>query len=176
MKSYRGPRKIAELLPAIADHAFRKYGFAEARLLTHWRALMGETLGARTVPIRLRFPFGARQGGVLFIRASGPVALEVQHLAPQLIERLNGFFGYPAVGALRIEQGPVPLASPASYAPEPALQEDDPALKAVSDEALRRALARLKANLRTRPKRGRERVTTGRDGALPRPVIRPRDA
>jgi hypothetical protein len=176
MKRYRGPRKIAELLPAIAGQAIRRYGFAEARLLTHWRALLGETLGARTVPVRLRFPFGERQGGVLVIRASGPVALEVQHLAPQLIERLNGFFGYPAVVALRIEQGPVPHATPLSRGPEPALDADDPALKAVSDEALRQALARLKANLRTRRKRVRESGTMGRDGALSRPVIRPRDA
>ena len=146
------PSKISDLLGGAAGPAFRKFGFAEARLLTHWRALVGETLSARTLPVRLRFPFGQRHGGTLVIRASGPMALEVQHLSPQIIERINGFFGYPAVAELRLEQGPVNLPLRATIPPEPPLVEDDPALAAVSDAALRRSLARLKGRLSARRK------------------------
>jgi hypothetical protein len=147
-----GPSKVSELLGGAAGAALRKYGFAEERLLTHWPALIGEALGARTLPVRLRFSQGQRHGGTLFIRASGPTALEVQHLAPQIIERINGFFGYPAVAALRLEQGPVErLARAQAPAPSP-LSPDDPALEAVADQSLRQALARLQSGLRARRK------------------------
>jgi hypothetical protein len=146
----RGPSQVSDLLGGAAGAAFRRYGFAEARLVTHWRALVGESLGARTLPIRLRFPQGQRQGATLYIRASGPAALEVQHLAPQLIERINGFFGYGAVAALRLEQGPVESLSRAPCPPEAAASLDDPALAEIADERLRHALARLRAALRAR--------------------------
>jgi hypothetical protein len=150
----RGPSKVSELLGGAAGAALRKYGFAEERLITHWQALLGEALGTRTLPVRLRFAHGQRHGGTLFIRASGPTALEVQHLAPQIIERINGFFGYPAVAALRLEQGPVDRPARAKRVPEPPPAEvDDPMLEAVADEGLRQALARLQANLRARRKR-----------------------
>jgi hypothetical protein len=154
MKSFRAPKKVADLLGGAAGAALRKYGFAEERLITHWPTLMGEDLGGRTLPVRLRFPQGQRQGGTLFIRASGPTALEVQHLSPQIIERINGFFGYPAVAALRLEQGPVERPARAKAGPAPAPAEvDEPLLEAVADEGLRQALARLQANLRARRKR-----------------------
>ncbi len=46
------------------------------------------------------------QGGVLTIKVEGAMALELQHLAPQIIERLNSYYGYPAIGKLNIIQGP----------------------------------------------------------------------
>lgn len=149
-----GPSKVADLLGASAGAALRKYGFAEGRLITHWRALMGEALGGRTLPVRLRFPQGQRHGATLVIRASGATALDVQHLAPQIIERINSFFGYPAVAALRLEQGPVDRPALARRPSEALAQPtaDDPALAAVADEGLRQSLARLKAGLRARRK------------------------
>lgn len=146
----RGPSKVSDLLGGAAGAAFRRYGFAEARLVTHWRALVGESLGTRTLPIRMRFPQGQRQGATLYIRAGGPAALEVQHLAPQIIERINGFFGYGAVAALRLEQGPVEGLSRPPCPPATSASVDDPALEAIADERLRRALARLQAALRAR--------------------------
>lgn len=150
MTPQRAPRKLADLLGGVAGPAVRRFGFAEARLLTHWRALMGEALGAQTLPLRLRFPQGQRRLGTLYLRATGPAALEVQHLAPQIIERLNAFFAYPAIAALRIEQGPVPAPAGRPSLGEPAATTDDPALEAVADEGLRRAFGRLLALMRAR--------------------------
>jgi hypothetical protein len=153
MTPHGRPRKLSELLSGATGQAVRKFGFAETRLLTHWQALMGEALGAQTLPLRLRFPHGRRREGTLYLRATGPAAIEVQHMAPQIIERLNAFFGYPAIAALRIEQGPLPPRARGPRLREPMAAADDLALKAVTDEGLRLSLGRLLAQMRAR--RGR---------------------
>jgi len=83
----------------------------------------------------------------LRILAEGPAALELQHLMPVVIERINAAFGFPAVKSLSITQGPA--ARPAAPAQgEPVLDPKTEAslgqtLGGVEDEALRRSLARL---------------------------------
>lgn len=47
------------------------------------------------------------EGAVLVLRVDGARALDVQFQAPQLIERINAFFGYRAVTDLRILQAPL---------------------------------------------------------------------
>ncbi|MBP0575597.1 DUF721 domain-containing protein, partial [Mycobacterium tuberculosis] len=44
---------------------------------------------------------------VLTIACEGARALLLQHEAPRLIERINAFLGYGAVGRLRIVQKPI---------------------------------------------------------------------
>ncbi len=148
------PRPIAELVNSVAAPAMRRFGFAEQRLITHWRAAMGESLGGRTLPIRLRFPQGSRQGATLYIRADAAAALDIQHLSPQIIERINTLLGYGAVAELRIQQGPVPRREgkrPIGASAAPALP--DPALDTIGDIDLRTALYRLKAGLAARRSR-----------------------
>lgn len=100
-----GLRRLPELLGRLLDPAARRRGLAEARLLTDWPLVIGAQLAARCQPVRLS---GGRDraGGVLTIHVGGASALELQHSAPQLIERINGFFGYPAVARLRLIQAP----------------------------------------------------------------------
>jgi hypothetical protein len=127
--------------------AFQRYGFTEQSLLTHWTAIMGESLGRMTLPLRLSLPRGAQTGGTLRILAEGPAALELQHLAPVVIERINGAFGYAAVKALSITQGPA--ARPATRPPGPFILDAEAeaalndTLAPVQDEALRQSLVRL---------------------------------
>ncbi|MEL6289347.1 MAG: DciA family protein, partial [Pseudomonadota bacterium] len=45
--------------------------------------------------------------GTLVLRVDGPLALELQHRSAQLIERINRYFGYRAIAALRILQAPL---------------------------------------------------------------------
>jgi len=82
------------------------------------------------------------------LRVEGPVALEIQHLSGVIIERVNRFFGWRAVGRIQIRQAP--LARRGKKAPPPA---PDPAIVArlaagmadIADDDLRGALARLGA-------------------------------
>ena len=75
-------------------------------------------------------------------------ALELQHIAPQLIERINGFFGYQAVADLRYQQGPIPpLRKPRRIGPKRLADIDEARLQrkleAIEDPELRNALADL---------------------------------
>ena len=97
----RGLRSLAATLPPITSPIFKTRGFAEAGILTDWPAIVGEMLGRRTAPERIAFPRGDRRGGTLHVTCESAFAPELQHLAPQVIERINGYFGYPAVAQLK---------------------------------------------------------------------------
>src|SRR5207244_2261633 len=49
----------------------------------------------------------APEPGVLVLRVEGPAAIEIQHLSGVVLERVNRFFGWRAVGALRLRQAPL---------------------------------------------------------------------
>lgn len=125
----------------------RKRGFFEASVFSDWTAIVGPALGDQCVPLRLvRGPEG--EGGTLHVRVTGPLALELQHLEPQVIERINGFYGFRAIARLRMHQGPIaPPVKKARPAPPQASDDDLAALEqqlaTVTDPDLRRALKKL---------------------------------
>jgi hypothetical protein len=141
----RGLRSLAATLPPITAPIFKTRGFAEAGILTDWPAIVGELLGRRTAPERIAFPRNDRRGGTLHVTCESAFAPELQHLAPQVIERINGYFGYPAVAQIKILQGPVAQRTKAAKTPAPAVTGAAEAA-APYDEAgdpLDAALARL---------------------------------
>ncbi|HUC18724.1 MAG TPA: DciA family protein [Acetobacteraceae bacterium] len=134
-----GPRPIAALLPVITGPAFRRRSPAVARLLADWEAIVGPALASVTAPERCA-------AGTLSLACAGPVALELQHLAPKLIERINAHWGRPFVTRLRFHQ--VPLSpSPRSTTTRTLRPEMEEALSArlrsIPEGALREALERL---------------------------------
>src|SRR5579875_3423604 len=94
-----GPRPIGALVPVVARPAFRKRAPATAQLLADWPAIVGPALAAVTVPRRFA-------GGTLTIACSGPIALELQHLAGELMARINANLGRVTVTRLRFVQDP----------------------------------------------------------------------
>lgn len=104
-----GPRALAACLGKTTTPVFRRRGFADGAVVTQWPAIVGAQLAAVTAPERIVYPPRRRNEGTLTLRiASGALALEVQHLQPQLIERINQFFGFRAVTRIRLLHGPVP--------------------------------------------------------------------
>ncbi len=147
-RTARGFLAVGASLPDVAAPALRKRGFAQARLITDWPAIVGEMLARETLPQKLVFARGARGDGILHLRVASGFALELQHLAPQIVERINGFFGYRAVADLRFVQGPIPplrrarrVAARRLAEPEEARLEN--ATGAIEDPGLRSALKRL---------------------------------
>ncbi|HJQ60583.1 MAG TPA: DciA family protein [Vineibacter sp.] len=135
----------------------QRRGTATARLALEWPRIVGPEIAGHSLPERLiGAPQGdksnrrppRREGGTLRLRVDGPLALELQHLAPQLIERINSYFGYAAVARLQIVQGPLPrrpvptrpVRPPLDAAQARALQAR---LQPVGDAGLRSALERL---------------------------------
>ena len=140
--------RLSELTDAIARKSFGKRGFATSEILTRWSDIVGDALARLSLPEKLSFPRGKGEGGTLLIRVDGGAALELQHLEPVLIGRINRLCGFRAVARLRLVQGPLPQAvetapdRPAPLAPE-AVGRLEALLAATDDPELRAALDRL---------------------------------
>lgn len=106
---------VDRLVSNVLGPAARRRGFAESAILSDWASIVGPMLAGRCQPVRVEFPRGRSQGGTLHLHARGGAALELQHMAPQLAERINGFFGFAAVRRIRLVQAP----PPPQRAPEP---------------------------------------------------------
>ena len=149
------PRPLADLIDASLGRALAAQGFAAADVLVSWPEIVGERLAAATQPLKIEWP--RRRAGAdptarpepatLVVRVESAFALDLQHLAPVIVERVNVHYGWRCVGRLVLKQGPVrrPAGAPAKLAP---LSEDErnriaQAVAAVDDEALRQALDRL---------------------------------
>lgn len=136
----------------------RKRGLAEAALISDWPDIIGAALAAECVPLRIsRGADGT--GGTLHIRVSGALALELQHMQPQVIERINGYFGYQAIARIALQQGPIGARKPASRPAPPPSAEDAAALAAqlasIADDDLRQALDALGRGILSRKQRRR---------------------
>lgn len=144
-------KSVAQLLTATLDPVLRKRGLARAELLAWWPDIVGETYAAHTAPERIRWPRDGK-AATLFVRCDPAFALQFAHEADRVCERLNGYFGYAAVGALRIVQqavGRAPArerAGPASEAEAPELEGRLAGLEGPLQDAMRtlgrRVLAR----------------------------------
>ena len=147
-------KSVGEFVPALMKPAFEKYGFPAAAILTDWAAIAGPELAAYTAPERLKWPRktasdtdSGGQGATLILRVDGPRALEVEHLRPRLIERINASFGYRAVADIRILQAPL-LRRDAPKKPAPPPQPESVAQFAgLGDDRVRQALARIAAGI-----------------------------
>ncbi|HTS92771.1 MAG TPA: DciA family protein [Stellaceae bacterium] len=141
-------RAVGQELPQIAGRALGKRGLGEAHLLSDWASVVGPELAAETVPVKLAFPPGERRNGTLRLRVTSAAALAVQHREPQILERINGFLGYPAVRRLALLQGPLPSAAPARPPPPRPLSAEearllDRHLAQVPESGLKSALHKL---------------------------------
>ena len=149
IRRYSGARALAAVLPRVAGQVFRRRGFAEADILTHWPDIVGAQIAAETAPQRLIFRKGSRRNGTLHVHVAGALATELQHLEPQVLERINTFFGYGAVAHLNLVQAPLPPRTQTPAGPRPAALDtaEEEALRetvaGVDDEGLRHALAGL---------------------------------
>ena len=87
------------------------------------------------------------RAATLILRVEGVFALELQHLAPMLVERVNAHLGWRCIGKLALRQAPLqgrPPAKPPPSPPSPAAVERARDLVAgIEDDALRKALVRL---------------------------------
>lgn len=142
------PVGLAAPLSKATRAALRRHGFAAGDILSHWREIVGDTLAAQTCPEKLSFA-AAEGGGTLRVRVDGPLGIELQHLAPLVIERINTYYGHRAVARMKLVQGPV--APPASPPPPPRLRPLSPSeertldgcVEATADPELREALRAL---------------------------------
>lgn len=100
-------KTLASAASKAARPVFKKYGTPRNELADIWPEIVGKTLADVTVPERYVPGTGLANNGVLTVRVAGAIALDLQHMSPQILERVNAYFGYNAVRYLKLVQGPV---------------------------------------------------------------------
>lgn len=145
-----GPaRALSDLLPAVSGVAFKKFGFVQSSVVSRWPEIVGARFAAVSAPESIRFARGQRQDGTLNLVVRGAHGTMMQHIAPEIIERVNRFFGYPAIAKVTMRQGdvaaPAPRPAPPSIKPVPIELGDS--LRAIVDPELKAVLSALAAGV-----------------------------
>jgi hypothetical protein len=144
-----GPaRAIADLMPEVGRTAFRKFGFVQSSVVTRWPEIVGPRHARACAPESIRFPPGEKHDGILQLVVVPAHAPLIQHVIPEIIERVNRFFGYNAVARVKLRQGAVapPPARPERTAPpslRPIPVELGDSLRDIGDPELRAVLESL---------------------------------
>ncbi|KAJ8134202.1 hypothetical protein OY671_012585, partial [Metschnikowia pulcherrima] len=111
----------------------------------------GQHHARHCAPESIRFPPGEKADGILQSVVTPAHAPSIQHVIPEIIERVNRFFGYRAVARVKIRQGQVQAprgndsarAAPPSLKPIPMESGEslrdigDPESRAVSESSAR---------------------------------------
>ena len=153
----RGLVGVGSLVGRLTRPVLGNRGFADADVIAHWPTIVGPELTALACPLSLKYERASqRSGATLMIRvASGAAATLLQFKAPQIIERVNHYFGYQAVAKMQISLGTLPQVAKTAVADETPLspvihEEIEQTVAAVSSPALRLALGQLGAAVRRR--------------------------
>ena len=150
---------LADFVGRAIDPILARQGFSESDLILNWDDIVGERLAANSRPIKLQWPprpagrgqDTPAQAAPLHIRVEGGFALELQHMADQVLARINSHLGWRCVGRLSFRQGPIERSDATAGRGGP---PSDVAMAAaagcignIEDDALRSALTRLGAHV-----------------------------
>jgi hypothetical protein len=148
-------KPLSVLLGGVFSDAYAKQGFASRELVTRWAEIAGSETAEHSQPLKIQWPRPVegqpQEPATLVLRVDGPMALEIQHSSDAILQRVNRFLGWNAVGRLALRQAPLsrPKARKAPKGPDAAsVAKVAATLTSVEDEDLRAALARLGASIK----------------------------
>jgi hypothetical protein len=152
-RSYAKPLSL--LLSDVFKDAYAKQGFAAREMVTRWAEIAGRDVAAHSEPLKLQWPRPVegqpQEPATLILRVDGPMALEIQHKSDVILERVNRFLGWSAVGRLALRQAPLSRRerpSPPSPLDPQAVESVAKTLTSIEDDDLRTALAKLGAAIK----------------------------
>ncbi len=125
-------KPIGELMPEIGRTAFRRFGFVQSSVVTRWPEIVGPHHAKVCAPEAIRFPPGEKSEGILQLVVKPAHAPLIQQVIPEIIERVNRFFGYKAVARVKIRQGEVKASHASGHGDKPA--KAPPSLKPIPME------------------------------------------
>jgi hypothetical protein len=160
-KPYQRPRggearAVSDLMPEIGRAAFRRFGFVQSSVVSRWDEIVGARYAAVSAPEAIRFPVGKKAEGTLELVVEGAHATMMQHVIPEIIDRVNRFFGYTAIAKIKFRQGVVakPAAMRKPSAPpmlKPVPMELGDSLREIADPELFAVLESLAKSLAKSP-------------------------
>jgi len=142
-------RAVSELLPDVGGAAFRRFGFVQTAVVSRWPEIVGPRFAAVSAPESIRFPRGKRAEGTLCLVVRGAHGPMMQHITPEIIERVNRFFGYAAIAKVSIRAGDIPVPAPRKAPPSlrPVPLELGENLRAIADPEFKAVLEALAAGV-----------------------------
>ena len=109
-RSFEGLERLTKEVRNITRPILGKRGFSGLEIIENWTDIIGEDLALGIQPEKLTFEKQSHMNGTLHVKsAGGAFALLFEHHKQQVIDRINSFFGYPAVAFVRITQGKLNL-------------------------------------------------------------------
>ena len=155
-KPQRKPgRPLAELVGRCLADLFASQGFTSRGVVTHWTEIVGTETASLCEPMRIVWPRSPDPDnptpGTLVLRVEGPAALEIQHLSGVILEQVNRFFGWQAIGRVALRQAPLVRRQKRHMLPQAdaeAARRVAASLTQISDTPLREALGRLGAAIK----------------------------
>ena len=108
MNEYNKQSKTATQLGWYVDKItksfFNKQGFAQNYILENWDSIVGPSFVEKSLPIKLQIE---KIGGYLVIACDGSVALELEYLKEDIIEKINSYYGFQAINKIKFQNLPV---------------------------------------------------------------------
>ncbi|MFT4057249.1 MAG: DciA family protein [Novosphingobium sp.] len=142
-------RQISDLMPEVGRTAFRRFGFVQSSVVSRWPEIVGARHARVCSPESIRFPPGEKSDGILQLVVVPAHSPMIQHVIPEIVDRVNRFFGYNAVARVKLRQGEVkapPSTQPRPSAPpslKPVPFELGESLRDIGDPELRAVLESL---------------------------------
>lgn len=154
---YHRSKEMAECVSEVLKSNFQAYQKNDHQLFLHWRKIVGEEFAHLIFPQKLSRGKGAETCLVLGTQ-SNATSVMVQHLSVQLLDTINGYFGFKFVDRIQFEPYkkvamPQPYRKPFHPLPSmtmsPTIQES---LERLETGPLRDVLTRLGTTLHRRSK------------------------
>src|ERR1700720_3956198 len=118
-------KPLSVLLSDVFSDAYAKQGFAAREPVPRGAKIPGPKISAHSEPLKIQWPRPVegqpQEPATLVLRVEGPMALEIQHGSDVILQRVNRYFGWSAVGRIALRQAPLSRRNPpaASRAPDP---------------------------------------------------------
>lgn len=149
-KRTRWAKPVSQTVDRLTKGVLGQHGFTHGTIVTKWPEIVGENMARHTQPEKIVFSRDGTTGGTLHLKTdSGALATELQHREPQIVDRINTFFGYRAVVRIKLIQGPLPKHKTEKRAVPPRPLSESEArdlagtIATVDDPELKEALERL---------------------------------
>ncbi len=151
-------RPVGKHFSSVTQKAYARHGHAWGELLSNWANIVGAEIASYCEPEKVSWPTATNNqsgasrfqkiGGILTLRVALGRALDVQYTTPQIIDKINAYYGYNSIAQIKIIQGRLDTQARTKKQPLPPLRpEVEQQLEShtiqIEDQGLKDAIYRL---------------------------------
>ena len=134
---------INSIVSAYVKPLYKNRGFYDVRLIQDWHHIVGEKLANKTVIDRITY---GNNTGTLHIKTVGAFATELSYQTEYIIQKVNAYVGFMAIGAIKIHHN-LPIwyleksqKQVKSRTKQAVPRTDIPNIESITDENLKNSL------------------------------------